>query len=260
MNRKLRIIGGCSIALGLLMFLSSCATTSGPRVPLETVRNTLQTQYPDLLRSFDLHQGIFSVADNAWDALEPATRTEFLDRCSQARHEITGRKDVRILEDSDVVASYDGSVTVLYGAPSVAAAEQDMTPSVDSTSGQPATPVLLSIPRPIYPPAAYQAGIEGTVVVQARIGADGMVKEIVLVSGGISMLNPSAVAAARKARFRPFVETAASEPVWVQIPLHFSILGSGRRADHQAPDNAGGLVDAVMTRDTAHTQQLEAQK
>ncbi len=60
--------------------------------------------------------------------------------------------------------------------------------------GQLTPPSLVSQPRPIYPPAARAAGIEGRVVVQAVIGADGGLFLPCLASGG--QVDPQLVQAA----------------------------------------------------------------
>lgn len=245
MNRKLRIIGGCSIAACLLWLLPSCATTPG--IALETARKSLQTQYPDLLRSFDLHQGVFAVSQAAWDGLTPEARAAFLQRCSQARHDITGRTKVDIQADGNPLAAFDGSSSVFYGLPSIARTDQEVLPAegAESNPGSAGIPVLLWMPRPVYPVDALRAGIEGTVMVQARVAPDGSVSEIALVGGGIEIFNSAATEAARQARFQPFLATDQSESVWVRIPMHFSVLGTRQPAGSEREAAVGGLVNAV---------------
>jgi TonB family protein len=250
MNRNVRIRGGSSIAACvLLLLLASCATAPGPGISLESVRSALQAQYPDLLQTFDLHQGIFSVNDAIWDTLTRAQRSEFLARCLQARRTITGQTTVRIDTEGELVAVYDGASSVFYGTPMAAASDISADTAEDSASTAPgAEPflLLLSLPRPVYPVEALRAGVEGTVYVQARIGADGRVQEIMPIDGGIPLLNRAAVEAARRASFRPLSGTEESESIWVRIPMHFAIPRGRQAADPRFEGTIGGVADAVI--------------
>jgi TonB family protein len=231
MSQRLRIMGGYSLWAAIVLLLPSCATAPGRGVSLEATRQSLQVQYPDLLQTFDLHQGIFAVSPAAWDTLSPGSRRQFLGRCTQARRAITGRSKISIQSDGEVLATYDGASAIFYGEPSIARTEDEAR----GADGADSLPVLVAIPRPLYPPAALRAGIEGTVLVRARLGADGSVQEIHLVDQGIELLNAAALEAARRARFRPILADA-SDSVWVQIPVAFSIQGV-RPAVEERPAN-----------------------
>ena len=106
--------------------------------------------------------------------------------------------------------------------------------------------LLLSIPRPVYPARALHAKVEGTVVIQACVVRDGSVQAMLVVDGGIDMLNSAALQAVRKARFRPFDSTDGYDSVWVRIPMRFSILpeDGDDRASHAG---AGTSFSAVGT-------------
>ena len=71
-----------------------------------------------------------------------------------------------------------------------------------------------------YPELARQAGVEGTVVVQALVGTDGRVRETRVVKS-IPMLNGAAQEAVRQWRFRPAAEAGAPVATWVSIPMAF---------------------------------------
>lgn len=238
---------GSSIACLLALCLAGCATVPGGRITLQEARQSLQQDYPALLKSFDLHQGTFTVDEASWDGLSSADRAAFLSSCSRSRHAIVRRAAIRVQADGDLLATYDGSTAVMYGTPSAAVADRlaaDESASAAATSSA----VLLSIPRPIYPPEALKAGLEGTVLIRARIGSNGMVEEVEIVEGGIPVFNPAAVAAVREARFRPLLEAEVAEAVWVEIPMRFSILGRRNLPDVRGPEVGGGLVDAVESR------------
>jgi TonB family protein len=221
---------------------------SGNQISLETARHSLQMEYPQLLLGFDLHQGAFTVAEAVWDTLSPASRAAFLDRCSRSRGAVVRQTAIKVRADGDLLATFDGGTAVVYGGSSVASTDlfQNRDRDVKVTEGASApSAVLLSIPRPIYPPEALRAGLEGTVLIKARIGPDGIVEELKLIDGGIAIFNPAAIDAVRRARFRPFSEGEACDSLWVQIPMRFSILGRRNLPEIRGGGIGGGLVDAV---------------
>jgi periplasmic protein TonB len=95
-------------------------------------------------------------------------------------------------------------------------------PSPDEFVAVEEMPVLISLPPPVYPDMARQAEVEGTVMVRALVGKDGKVQDA-FVTEGVPMLNDAAVAAAKKAVFKPALQQHKPVAVWVQIPMRFSL-------------------------------------
>lgn len=75
---------------------------------------------------------------------------------------------------------------------------------------------------PEYPDFARTAGVEGTVMVQALVGRDGLVKDT-RVLNSIPMLDAAAVVAVRRWRFRPAMAKGQRVAVWVAIPVKFTL-------------------------------------
>ena len=83
----------------------------------------------------------------------------------------------------------------------------------------PKTPI-----SPEYPEIAQEAGIEGTVYVQAFIDKKGRVKEVSIVKGIPNTgLNEAAMDAIRKTRFRPAKQRERAVGVYISIPVHFKL-------------------------------------
>lgn len=83
-------------------------------------------------------------------------------------------------------------------------------------------PQPITIPRPEYPEAAKEAGIEGITIVKMLVDIDGSVIDVqVLKSSGNKILDEAAVASARKARFRPAKNQDKLVRVWVNMPVEF---------------------------------------
>ena len=75
----------------------------------------------------------------------------------------------------------------------------------------------ISGPNPVYPPDAKKARIQGTVVLEAIIGADGTVEHLTVTSGP-SALQQSSLDAVRQWTYKPFLLN--SEPVEVKTTIN----------------------------------------
>ena len=83
----------------------------------------------------------------------------------------------------------------------------------------PKTPI-----KPEYPEIAQEAGIEGTVYVQAFIDKKGRVKEVSVIKGIPNTgLNEAAMEAIRKTRFLPAKQRERAVGVYISIPVHFKL-------------------------------------
>jgi protein TonB len=84
--------------------------------------------------------------------------------------------------------------------------------------------MLLAPIRPVYPPIARTAGVQGTVVVEAVISRTGSIESLRVVSGPL-MLQNSALEAIRAAKYKPY--KLNGEPVEVQttVTVNFRING-----------------------------------
>jgi periplasmic protein TonB len=85
--------------------------------------------------------------------------------------------------------------------------------------------ILVHEVRPVYPPLARQARIQGTVVLQAIIGKNGSIENLQVVSGH-PLLAPAAIAAVRQWRYRPYSLNGEPVEVETQITVNF-VLGGG---------------------------------
>ena len=83
-------------------------------------------------------------------------------------------------------------------------------------------PVLLMIPEPIYPDAARRARIEGVCVVRALVGVNGVVEEAVFTEGP-QELSDAAITVARGAGFTAGQSNHNAVPIWVTLPIRFSL-------------------------------------
>lgn len=75
---------------------------------------------------------------------------------------------------------------------------------------------------PSYPDLAREAGVQGTVMVQAHVCACGEVSETRIVQS-ISMLDSAAAGAVRQWIFKPGLSAGEPVAVWVSVPVKFSL-------------------------------------
>ncbi|MCW5980159.1 MAG: energy transducer TonB [Bryobacteraceae bacterium] len=83
---------------------------------------------------------------------------------------------------------------------------------------------LVNQPRPVYPPLARQARIQGTVRFNAIIGRDGRIENLTLVSGH-PLLVPSATEAVKQWVYKPTMLNGEPVEVVTQIDVNFTLSG-----------------------------------
>ena len=84
--------------------------------------------------------------------------------------------------------------------------------------------LLIHQVKPMYPPLARQARIQGTVVLQALISKDGTITNLHVVSGH-PMLAPAAVDAVKQWRYKPYFLNGEPVEVETQITVNFTLSG-----------------------------------
>lgn len=83
-------------------------------------------------------------------------------------------------------------------------------------------PELITRIQPVYPDLAREAGVDGTVQIQALIGKDGRVKDLKVVKS-IPMLDKAAMDAVKQFVFKPALANNHPVAVSVMVPVRFSL-------------------------------------
>jgi protein TonB len=82
----------------------------------------------------------------------------------------------------------------------------------------------LNNPKPPYPLAARRLGLEGRVLLAARVTADGACAEVRLKqSSGHALLDASALESVRRWRFLPARHGDSPVESWVEVPVSFRL-------------------------------------
>ncbi len=82
--------------------------------------------------------------------------------------------------------------------------------------------MLVYQPKPVYPPLAKQARIQGTVKFTAIIGRDGTIQNLTLVSGH-PLLVQAATEAVKQWRYKPTLLNGEPVEVVTQIDVNFTL-------------------------------------
>jgi TonB family protein len=161
-----------------------------------------------------------------YDYKSKATPTQYLTTLSGPRHGYT-LSVVFIAGSEERVQELMKSIQTLRVRP-------DWPPNADTTQAsapsaprvrisQAASQVLLQRHRqPAYPPATRKAHVEGSVVLLAHIGVDGLIKEL-YVENGNALLVPSAIDAVSQWKYQPYLLNGKPTEVETQITIAFTL-------------------------------------
>jgi len=118
-------------------------------------------------------------------------------------------------------------VTVTSGLPSVL--------SVERVPEEVMRPLRIQRIDPVYPVAALRDRIQGTVVLDAKITAEGVVEDVVRVSGDPELV-PTAIEAVKKWKYIPYDKHGRLIPVVSTVRLTFSLAEHDRLGAVSEPD------------------------
>ncbi len=104
----------------------------------------------------------------------------------------------------------------------VAPPEEDALPGFGEYVYTDELPEKITHVQPVYPDIAREAGVDGTVMVQALVGKDGRVKDVRVVKS-IPMLDQAAITAVKGWVFKPALSNNKPVAVWVGCPVKFSL-------------------------------------
>jgi len=122
-----------------------------------------------------------------------------------------------------VIGGIIGSVmTAPPPPPEVKQAPKPVVPQRIPVGGNVQQAKLVSQPKPVYPPLARQARIQGTVRFTAIIGVDGHIQNLTLVTGH-PLLVPSAQEAVKQWVYQPTLLNGEPVEVVTQIDVNFTL-------------------------------------
>ena len=130
-------------------------------------------------------------------------------------------KEQTIMSQEEIATATPG-VSEETGSQIVVAPSEDALPKFGDYVYVEELPEAVTRVTPVYPDLAREAGVDGTVMVQALVGKDGKVKDVRVVKS-IPMLDESAKAAVKQWVFKPALSNNKPVAVWVGVPVKFSL-------------------------------------
>ena len=141
--------------------------------------------------------------------------------------------DEEVLDDDVVLATREELAEIVYDPTSEMEGDGDIVIDIDESEYLPEAGdfVAVEIPaemifehKPTYPRLLEQAGLEGTVWVQALVGKDGnVIRAQIAKSSGVEGLDDSAVEAATKNKFKPGIQNGRPVAMWVTYKVDFIV-------------------------------------
>jgi periplasmic protein TonB len=115
-------------------------------------------------------------------------------------------------------------LTVTFGPPSVAFAAQAKTtsPVPVRVGGDIKPPLKIKDLKPTYPLGAKMAKIQGVVIVEATVDADGKVSATKVVRS-IPLLDAEALRVVKGQEYKPTVVKGVAVPVIITVPIIFAL-------------------------------------
>ena len=149
---------------------------------------------------------------------EHATLT---DAETQARKALASAVDLPL--DAPIAETVDGA-----GAMSAMSQEQDDVPPAAEAAGPrqlpPSAVQFLVAPQVEYPRASRRLKESGRTLVSVYVDEAGLPRQVLVkTSSGFALLDEAALAAVRKARFKPYMEHGQPTAGWVVIPMVFDL-------------------------------------
>lgn len=128
---------------------------------------------------------------------------------------------------STSLAGADGVLKMVIGSPEARMKPRALPPTGDtagriSVGGNVQQAKLISQPRPVYPPAAKEARIQGVVKLQAVIGKDGAVQQLEVLSGH-PLLVQSSLEAVQQWTYQRTLLNGAPVEVTTQIDVNYTL-------------------------------------
>lgn len=151
---------------------------------------------------------------------------------------------------------------VLASAPGLAGPVVEVEATTPAAAGDgsfiPPQIILGTQRQPDFPPAAWDARIEGAVLLEMKVLKDGKVGEVKVVQCTRPKVGfeDAAVAAVKKWRFEPGMENGEPIEVLTRLKLNFTRVGVGVRAQPQV--SAGSLSVESHDRDSSGSRSRAA--
>jgi TonB family protein len=130
-----------------------------------------------------------------------------------------------VLGTSLVLAAQDSPKRTGSPATATEGAQPEQRPEKVRVSAGVSQGLLLKKVQPKYPGSARRKHVQGTVVLQAEIGTDGLIHDLTLISGEPSLAK-AAIQAVKQWTYKPYSLQGRPIAVVTQIQVNFTLNGN----------------------------------
>jgi protein TonB len=130
---------------------------------------------------------------------------------------------MKTLSDRFIAAVLTILVTVsVLPAPAFAGQAKPASPAPVRVGGAIKPPVKIKDLKPVYPPQARSARVQGAVIVEATVGTDGKVSATKVLRS-IPLLNDEAIRVVKGQEYKPTLVNGVAVAVIITVPVIFTL-------------------------------------
>ena len=218
MPRSARLL---PIALGLALIVAGCA--SPPASDVDAARAALDKATAERADQFAAESQ--KAAQDAWAALDAELKVQegkWFKSYDKAKELAGAAKAAADKAAADAVAGREKAEAIAAKEAADAAARAQAAKAAVRVGGKVRSPIKTKDVTPEYPAAAQSAKIEGSVIIEATIGADGKVMDAKVLRS-VRMLDQAALDAVKQWEYEPTRLNGKPVPVVMTVTVTFRL-------------------------------------
>ena len=213
------IVGFRAIALGLALVVTGCAAP--PTAEVDAAKAAVDKAVADHADQYAAETlKAAQEARAALDAELTAQEGKWFKSYDRAKQLATAAREAGDKAAADAVAAREKADAVAAKEQADAAARAKAKAAAVRVGGKIEPPIKMNDVAPVYPAIAQNAGVTGSVIIEATIGADGRVIDAKVLRS-IPLLDQAALDAVRQWEYRPTILNGVAVPVIMTVTINF---------------------------------------
>jgi protein TonB len=213
------IVGFRAIALGLALVVTGCAAP--PTAEVDAAKAAVDKAVADHADQYAAETlKAAQEARAALDAELTAQEGKWFKSYDRAKQLATAAKEAGDKAAADAVAAREKADAVAAKEQADAAARAKAKAAAVRVGGKIEPPIKMNDVAPVYPAIAQNAGVTGSVIIEATIGADGRIIDA-RVLRSIPLLDQAALDAVRQWEYKPTLLNGVAVPVIMTVTINF---------------------------------------
>jgi TonB family protein len=209
------------IALGLAIIVTGCA--SPPAADVDAARAALDKATAERADQYAAESQ--KAAQDAWTALDVELKAQegnWVKSYDKAKELAGAAKAAGDKAAADAVAGREKAEAIAAKEAADAAAKAKAAKDAVRVGGKIKAPTKTTDVKPVYPAAALSASVEGAVIIEATIGADGKVLDAKVLRS-VRMLDQAALDAVKQWEYSPTLLNGKPVPVVMTVTVNFKL-------------------------------------